>query len=205
MTAGTETGLLSRAAAWRLAGRLFERPVPGYEEAIAALAPEAEDETLAAAAREVLECADEGTFLARLGPGGAVSPREAAFAGFGDPGRILADAEGFYAAFGYAPRAEDPADHAAVETGFVAFLFLKEAFALASGRREEAGTCEEARRRFLEEHVSTWAAPLARGLEAAGDVGRARAARWIAERAGEAPRASLPVLPPEEGSTFDCC
>lgn len=205
MTAGTEAGLLSRAAAWRLAGRLFERPVPGYEEAIAALASEVGDEDLANAAREVLERPDEGSFLARLGPGGAVSPREAAFAGFGDPGRILADAEGFYAAFGYAPRAEDPADHAAIETGFVAFLLLKEAFALASGRREEAGTCEKARLLFLAEHVSTWADPVARGLTAAGDVGRARAARWIAARAGEAPSASLPVLPPEEGSTFDCC
>ncbi len=51
MTARTETGLLTEAAAWWLAGRLFERPVPGYEEAIAALASEVKDEDLETAAR----------------------------------------------------------------------------------------------------------------------------------------------------------
>jgi hypothetical protein len=50
----------------------------------------------------------------------------------------LSDLARYYEAFGYRPRGEDPLDHVAVEVGFVAYLHLKEALALANEDDEGA-------------------------------------------------------------------
>jgi nitrate reductase assembly molybdenum cofactor insertion protein NarJ len=64
--------------------------------------------------------AREGAYHALLGAGGVASPREAAHAGFLDPGHILADLAARYAAFGFSPRGEEPDDHLAAAAGATA-------------------------------------------------------------------------------------
>jgi hypothetical protein len=151
---------IARAARWRLLGLLLERPRPGWREELARLAAEIDDpalRTVVAVARE----ASEGEYLALLGPGAPLSPREASVLGLGDPGWMLAEIACFYEAFAYVPRAEDPPDHVAVEAGFVGYLELKEAVAWASGDADAARTVAAARTSFVAGHL----APLVRALE----------------------------------------
>jgi nitrate reductase assembly molybdenum cofactor insertion protein NarJ len=67
----------------------------------------------------------------------------------------LADISGFYQAFGFRAAGERP-DHVAPELEFVSLLFVKEAYARISGNDEGAIICEEARARFLAEHLFQW-------------------------------------------------
>jgi hypothetical protein len=150
---------IAEAARWHLVARLFERPRAGWVDDVRALAREIADPVLRAIAAGVSE-ASEGAYLGIFGPGGRVSPREAGHAGFRDPGWILADLARCYDAFGYAPRAEDPLDHLAVEAGFVAYLHLKEARARACADQEAGEVTRAAREAFAREHL----APLAAGL-----------------------------------------
>lgn len=194
---------IAEAAAWRLMGLLFERPRPGWHEEVRALAREVDDPDLRSAAEEARD-AREGAYLSLLGPGGAVSPREVAYSGSADPGAVLADLAAFHRAFAYAPRAEDPIDHAAVEIGFAGYLRLKEAYARVRGDREEAETAAGALSRFTESHLRTFAGPLARRLKGGGLSYLSRAARALVARAGDRPDA-LPMLPGEpEGSSLRC-
>ncbi|MFQ6672763.1 MAG: molecular chaperone TorD family protein, partial [Candidatus Tectimicrobiota bacterium] len=141
--------------------------------------PDAPLQAAAEAARE----ATEGTYLGLLGPGGFVSPREVAYRPGEDPGTILADLAAFYEAFAFAPQAEDPIDHVAVEAGFAGYLRMKEAYALARGDAEGAATTAEAFRRFLEAHLSTFIEPFAKGLEPSAVSYLVEAARALRERA----------------------
>jgi nitrate reductase assembly molybdenum cofactor insertion protein NarJ len=160
--------LLAESARWRLTGLLFERPRPGWHEEVRALASEVGDERLAAAAHAARD-ADEGTYLAILGPGGAVSPREVAYRNMGDPGKILSELRGFYDAFGFHPKAEDPPDHVAVEAGFIGFVKLKQAFAAARGDTEGERTTREAAQVFVERHLGSFAGDLAERLNGMPD------------------------------------
>ena len=173
--------MLRHAAEWRLLGLLFERPRQGWHEEVAALAGEVEDSALRQAARHRLAEATEGEYLAALGPGGIASPREAGHAGLRDPGWILAELARFYEAFGYRPRREDPVDHAAVEAGFVAYLWLKEAYARERGDEDAAATTRAARERFLSEHLAELAQPMAAKLSTA-EANLAEVANLLAAR-----------------------
>jgi hypothetical protein len=156
---GEVTGLLRRAAGWRLLGLLFERPRRGWHDEVEALARESDDADLRAAAARA-RGAGEGSYLATLGPGGSTSPREVAWRGMHDPGHVLAELAGCYDAFGYRPLAEDPADHVAVEIGFMGYLTLKEAYALARGDAAARRTTREAFDGFGGEHLDVLAAEL---------------------------------------------
>lgn len=180
---------LAASAEWRLLALLLSRPRPGWREELAALAPEAPDGQLRAAAADAAG-ATEGAYHALLGAGGQASPRAAAHAGFQDPGRILADLGGRYAAFGFAPGAEEPADHLAVECDFVAFLFLKEAYARARGQAEAAEVTREARARFLVEHLAIAGSRLAGKLPPDAPAYLVRAAGALAARLPEPPPAA---------------
>jgi nitrate reductase assembly molybdenum cofactor insertion protein NarJ len=179
---------LVAAAEWRLLGLLLERPRPGWADEVRALAAEVADGTVRAAATRGADEGGEGRYLALLGPGGLASPREAAYLGLRDPGWALADLARYYDAFAFAPRREDPADHLAVEVGFVAYLHLKEAFAIETGDEEAAAVTAAARERFVAEHVARLAHPLAERLAPAGDTPLATAVRLLARR--------LPPPPP---------
>jgi nitrate reductase assembly molybdenum cofactor insertion protein NarJ len=183
---------LIAAAEWRLLALLLSRPRDGWREEVAAIAREAADEALRSAAAGARD-ATEGAYHALLGAGGVASPRAAAHAGFLDPGRILADLAARYAAFGFANRAEEPDDHLAVQCDFVAYLFLKEAFARARGDEGAAEVTREAREAFLAEHVAVSGHRFAAKLPPGAPAHLAGAARALAARLPPAPP------PPEPG------
>lgn len=179
---------LAAAVRWRLLGLLFERPRPGWLDEVRNLAREVTDPALEAVALEA-ERADEGNYLSVLGPGGAVSPREVAYRPMGDPGKILSEVSGYYRAFAHRPSAEDPADHVAIETGFVGYLMLKESYALARNDTDAARTTREAIGVFIRDHLGSFAEELSQRLtdSAAGHLPATAAilAGWC--RDGEAP------------------
>lgn len=197
MSGPSETkGALREAAAWRLLSLLFERPRAEARAEIAAIAAEIDEPALREAAGAATE-ASEGLYLALLGPGGPVSPREVAYRPLEDPGRILSDLTAAYEAFAYRPRTEDPIDHVAVEAGFAGYLTIKESYAIAAGRREEAEVAREARAAFLRDHL----APLARGIAerlAGNGVYLERAAAALAAHAAAATAAAGPASDREE-------
>jgi nitrate reductase assembly molybdenum cofactor insertion protein NarJ len=184
---------LEQAAELRLLGLLFERPTLPWREEIARLGPEIRDPDLRRLARASAE-ESEGGYLALFGPGGRVSPREVAYRGTADPGETLADLGAFYRAFAFAPRSEDPPDHIAVEVGFLAYLRLKEAYALARGLDEERRTTREAFESFRALHVRAWSGALRRRLGEAGTAPLADAARLLARWVGEDPGSASAVV-----------
>jgi len=179
---------LAAAAEWRLLGLLLSRPRPGWREELAAVAREVPDRQLRRAADAAAQ-ASEGAYHALLGAGGVASPRAAAHAGFQDPGRLLADLAGRYAAFGFAPRAEEPDDHLSVECDFVSYLFLKEAYARARSQADAAELTRQARARFLAEHLAIAGPRLAQKLPEGAPPYLALAAASLAARLPEAPPA----------------
>lgn len=154
---------IAEAAQWHLLARLFERPRPGWGEDVARLAGELPNVLLRAVAAAA-EAATEGEYLNVLGPGGIVSAREVGHQGYRDPGWVLSDLSRYYEAFGYAPLAEDPLDHVAVETGFVAYLHMKEALARSLDDEDAVAVTREAREAFLRDHLGVLAGSLARRL-----------------------------------------
>lgn len=174
---------VAEAATLRALALLFTRPRPETQEERSALEVEVQgdgDRAALAAARNV----DEGLYLAIFGPGGLVSPREAGWRGRSDPGEVLADLAAFHEAFAYQNRSEEPADHLSVEVDFVAYLRLKQAFALANGEEQQASVTAEACERFLDQHVRRYLGRLAARLEELGIAAYAPAAHRLAERLG---------------------
>jgi nitrate reductase assembly molybdenum cofactor insertion protein NarJ len=155
MTASSELHareLVAQAAAWRLAALLLERPRPGWHQEIQKLSSEVGDRQLAACASH----ADQGSeekYHRLFGPGAAVSPREVSYSGFEDPGRLMAELNAFYHAFAFEPRREEPVDHLSVEAGFIAYLFLKQAYAQVRGDVDAAAVALRARDQFMEGHL----------------------------------------------------
>lgn len=170
---------VAAAARWRLLALLFERPRPGWGDEVSALARELPDAALRAVARAATT-ATEGEYLSLLGPGGLVSPREVGHRGASDPGWVLAELARYYDAFGYAPRSEDPIDHVAVESGFVAYLHLKEALARSCADVDAAGVTRAAREAFVRDHLALLAGALVRRLGSVGDTHLAGAAAALA-------------------------
>jgi len=189
--------LLSEAAEWRLIGLLFECPSDGWREQISALAGEVEDAELRAAAQQALEQASEGLYHSVFGPGGPASPREITYQNTIQAGYFLSELLCYYESFAYRPVTQEPADHVSVETGFVAYLRLKEEFALANADSEHAAVTREAAQHFVEDHLSMIAGPLAARLSASEIGYLTLASAALLRRTGPppAPRAhSLPVV-----------
>lgn len=73
--------------------------------------------------------------------------------------QTLADIAGFYSAFGLqlSPSFKDRQDHISAELEFMHFLTLKEAHATVKGHPEDKiALCQEAQRKFLDEHLGKW-------------------------------------------------
>ena len=158
--------LLRDAAEWRLLGLLLERPRGRWWDEVAQLATTCADAMLGEAAGHAAR-ATESAYLEWLGPGGCVSPRESGHRASTDPGHLLAELGAFYDAFQYRAQTEEPPDHASVEAGFMAYLCLKEAHALAQGDTAAAEVTAEAAARFRQEHVAAMAESLAQALSPA--------------------------------------
>jgi hypothetical protein len=137
----------------------LERPRPEWKIAIARLAAEVSDPSLARCAADAAQATEE-CYHRLFGPAGAVSPREVSYCGFEDPGRLIAELSAFYHAFSFSPRREESIDHVSVEAGFVGHLFLKEAYARM---RKAAASAAIARKR---ESSYANGARLARGVRA---------------------------------------
>ena len=202
-------GLLREAAWWRLLGRLFECPGPAWRQDIAALAREVDDEALRAAAESALDGATEGQYHSVFGPGGPAPPREVSYHDTLELGSLMSELARYYDAFGYRPLTHEPPDHVAVEAGFLAYLRLKEAYAVAAGESEHAATTAQAMERFRCEHVAMLGSPLAATLADSDVDYLVKASALLAARAGDRPRRTLlPVLRTDvedSGSEFPCC
>jgi nitrate reductase assembly molybdenum cofactor insertion protein NarJ len=184
--------LLREAADWRLLSLLLECPSEAWREPVAALALEAGDDTLREAASATLAEAAEGVYHSIFGPGGPAPAREASYRGGFQLGYLLANLSAIYEAFGYRPITPEAPDHAAVETGFIAYLKFKQAYAESCGAAAEARMCEEAAERFTREHLRILAGPLAERLESGAPRYLVLAGRVLLERAG----------PPETAPAF---
>jgi nitrate reductase assembly molybdenum cofactor insertion protein NarJ len=178
------SALLREAAEWRLLGLLLERPREGWRQEVEALNREVSDPEIGAAVDAARQGATEGRYLAVLGPGGPVSPREVTYRGMEDPGHILGDLMAFYEAFTFRPETEEAPDHLSVEAGFLGYLCLKAAYARASGDEGNAEVAAQAAERFREAHLAAFAWPLAGRLAKTDVHYLTLAASALARRSG---------------------
>lgn len=192
--------LLRDAAQWCLLGRLFERPAGSWWRETLALAATSDAPALRSAVA-FIPPATEGDYLAVLGPGGIVSPRETAHRAASDPGHVLAELGAFYEAFSFRPGHEESPDHVAVEAAFVAYLRLKEAYAAMQGDEEHRALTAEAAADFVAGHLAVVAGPLAEAFAASSGY-LAIAARVLRDRTGPAPAAGGGWVP--EGLADAC-
>lgn len=177
------SALLREAAQWRLVSLLFECPGPSWLEQISTLADEIADATLKAAVEAARQEASPSLYHSTFGPGGPAAPREVSHRRGVLPGASLAELRSLYEAFAYQPTLDEPSDHVAVEAGFVAYLRLKQAYALARGNNEQARICADAGQRFLQEHLGGMAGPLASSLASSDITYLAHAAEALRVRA----------------------
>jgi nitrate reductase assembly molybdenum cofactor insertion protein NarJ len=159
---------LCEAAEWRLLGLLFACPNAAWRNQVQALAEEITDDDLRAAARAAQQEADEGLYHTTFGPGGPAAPREVSYQQATLSGQFLADLGTYYQAFGYCPPHDEPPDHIAVETDFMAYLKLKQAFAVACLQEEQVSVTADAAQAFVENHLSAISPRLAQTMAASG-------------------------------------
>jgi len=95
-----------------------------------------------------------------------------------------------------------------VETGFVAYLKLKEAFALSTSDPGKAALAHDAAAQFIGDHLASMAEPLANILSHSCVEYLVLAGKALAQRTGpkkqplKAHKSHFPIL--EAESTFDC-
>ncbi len=80
----------------------------------------------------------------------------------------MAELTGYYDAFGYEPASLEPCDHITVEAGFIGYLRLKEAYALACEDSEHADIASNTARHFVRDHLAAIAVPLGNMLGGSG-------------------------------------
>lgn len=113
-----------------------------------------------ALARALRSSTDElrAHYIALFERGGGVSLYETEYgrSRLTSKGSVLADVAGFYRAFGFdlAETAHDMADHLAVELEFYGLLLLKEQLLEEQGDGEGLAIVEDARRKFLRDHLA---------------------------------------------------
>jgi nitrate reductase assembly molybdenum cofactor insertion protein NarJ len=200
---GEQERLLHEAAAWRLIGMLFECPRAGWHEQVAALGRESRDPRLRSAAEAAQVEASEGLHHSLFGPGGPVSPREVTYSGGVQMGYLLSEVRAYYDAFVFRPDTIEPDDHLSVESGFMAYLALKQAYALASASDEQARVTADAAAGFEADHLARMVEPIARALEIGGPPYLVLAAQALFERVGAAPRSTLLPADPSADSDDD--
>jgi nitrate reductase assembly molybdenum cofactor insertion protein NarJ len=190
----SEIQLAHEAAEWRLLSLLFECPTPEWRRQLAGLIKEVADEELKSAAQDALDKASEGLFHHTFGPGGPAPPREATYHQTVQLGYLMSELQAYYNAFAFRPATNEPPDHVSVETGFIAYLKMKEAYALACCSEEQAATASESAQRFVQEHLANLAQPLANHLEGSGIPYLAKAGAALLHRVGPPP-GTAPLLP----------
>ena len=202
-----ELQLAREAAEWRLLSLLFECPNETWRANITALAAQIDDAELKTAVEDALNEASEGLYHHTFGPGGPAPAREATYRQTVQLGYLMAELQAFYNAFAYAPVTAEAPDHIAVETGFIAYLKIKEAYALACGDQERAATAAESAQKFIDEHLKNIAHPLAGHLESSEFNYLVKAGSALASRVGPPARAVSPfaILHEEESEGEMAC
>jgi nitrate reductase assembly molybdenum cofactor insertion protein NarJ len=205
--ANDELRLAREAAEWRLLSLLFECPTGDWCVQIAALVQEIADEELKSAGQDALEQASEGLFHHTFGPGGPAPPREATYHQTVQLGYLMSELQAYYNAFAFHPVTNEPPDHISVETGFIAYLKLKEAYALACGDEEQAATASESAQWFTLEHLANMVEPLANHLEASDIPYLVKAGAALLHRVGPTPKAAspLPILQEDQQESEWAC
>ena len=200
--------LLVEAAEWRLISLLFDCPTDQWSEDVASLAEQVSDKRLKRAARAARKEANEGLFHSIFGPGGPAPGREVSYRGWVQPGFLLSELSSFYNAFSYQPNTREVPDHIAVETGFVAYLKLKELFALEINDAEKARVTADASRTFIDEHVSKFAEKIMKLLAASGIEYLKLASVALFKRVGpdkdKGKQIYLPTLEQADEPIFEC-
>ncbi|MCC6125727.1 MAG: molecular chaperone TorD family protein [Pirellulales bacterium] len=188
--------LLRRSAEWRLLGLLFECPGEGWREQLESLVREIADDELQAAVAAARDEATPELYHTTFGPGGPAAVREVSYRETILPGRLIVDLQAFYSAFAYQPVLDEPPDHAAVMLGFMSYLALKEAYALARGDAEQAAIAAEAAADFKNNHLAGMAEMLARLLVASEIRYLALAGSTLCRRAPSVGKATLDIIQP---------
>lgn len=201
-------GLLHEAAEWRLISLLFECPVGEWYVNVKNLAKEVQDKKLRSAAKDAMDEACEGLYHSIFGPGGPCPPREVSYRSWVQPGYLISELSTFYKAFSYNPTTVEVADHIAVETGFIAYLKLKEAFAILAGAADEAEVTADAARSFTDQHLSKVAEKLTKTLAYSEMKYLVAAGEALFDRVGKDTDGdesrSLPVFPNVEDEDMNC-
>lgn len=138
-----EVQLAQEAGEWRLLSLLFECPTPEWRGQVAALMNDVSDTELKSAAQDALQEASEGLFHHTFGPGGPAPPREATYHQTVQLGYLMSELQAYYNAFAFEPATAEPPDHISVEIDFIAYLKVKEAYALACRDAVRAVTASE--------------------------------------------------------------
>ena len=198
-----EFQLAHEAAEWRLISLLFECPSDSWRTQVTALAKEVGDPELKAAAQSAQQEAEEGSFHYVFGPGGPAPAREATYHQTVELGYLMSELQSFYNAFAFQPKTQEAPDHVAVETDFIAYLKLKELYAMRCDDGSCATTAAEAARLFIENHLSNVAEPLCARLQESGVDYLSKAASALAARVGPPVHATsfLPIV--QEAETED--
>ena len=187
-----ELHLAHEIAEWRLIALLFECPGESWRVQVSNLAKEVNDPELQAAAESAQMEADEGLFHYVFGPGGPAPAREATYHQTVELGYLMSDLQSFYNAFAFCPRTDEAPDHVCVETAFVAYLKLKELYALRCDEPQHAAVAADAAKQFIAAHLSNIADPLCGRLQESGVDYLAKASSALAHRVGAPPRAPSP-------------
>ncbi len=199
---------LVEAAEWRLISLLFDCPAGDWFEQVSRLGRQVLDKKLKRAARAAQKHASEGLFHSIFGPGGPAPGREVSYRGWVQPGYLLSELSSFYDAFSYKPTTREVPDHVAVETGFIAYLRLKQLYALECGDSENLEITADASRTFINDHLSKYAETLAKLLAASGIDYLVLAGSALFDRVGrdkdKSKQVYLPVLEQEDEPLFEC-
>jgi nitrate reductase assembly molybdenum cofactor insertion protein NarJ len=203
-----QNNLLGEAAQWRLISLLFECPVGDWKINVKNLADEISDSQLKTAAEFAKVEASEGLYHSIFGPGGPAPPREVTYRSWVQPGYLLSELSAFYKAFSYQPKTQETPDHIAVETGFMAYLKLKELFARECKDNANAEITAKAAKTFNDEHLAKMTSQIAKSLALSGVEYLALTSAALLKRVGHDKdkkiRQILPVLGEMEEAFFEC-
>ena len=207
-TETVENKLLVEAVEWRLISMLFDCPKGTWFDDVKALGKQVNDKHLRRAARSAQKQASEGLFHSVFGPGGPAPGREVSYRGWVQPGYLLSELSTFYNAFSYEPKTHEVPDHIAVETGFVAYLRLKELYARECGDIENAEITAEASKTFVDDHLSKYAEKIAKLLAASQIeylyLGGLALFKHVGPDKDKGKQTYLPVLEELDEPTFEC-
>jgi nitrate reductase assembly molybdenum cofactor insertion protein NarJ len=202
-----ELRLAREAAEWRLISMFFECPDDAWRAQLAGLAAEVDDPELKSVAGHAQQEATEGTFHYVFGPGGPAPAREASYQNTVELGYLMSELQTYYNAFAFTPATAEPPDHVSVETAFIAYLKLKECYALACGDEERASIAREAADNFMKDHLATVARPLAGHLQNSDVPYLCKAGAVLAQRVPQSakPQSVLPVLQESDAESCMTC